>query len=267
MRKTAIVLAAALLAGVVFGADGPPVGPKDVKPGKIIAAAGVLADNKADFVMLWVDGDEAPTKFMLADTFDKNTFGFPPKCKGVFGPDRVQFTYTKGDAGNTVLAMQRDKTPMQGTVTGEVQFSNDFWVAVKPKNGPLDGYAISWPPGPMVEKLKALQKGDWVTIKFHTDVERHRIETLAVVPKPAAPATPAEKPAPGISKTPTSRPEAATSQPSVTNQAGDKLKLAEMYIDNGMKDKAKEMLENIIRLYPDTEAAKTAKTKLTELGG
>ena len=83
--------------------------------------------------------------------------------------------------------MQRAKGPLKGTVTGEVRFSNDFWVAVKPKNGPLDGYAISWPPRSMVARLKALKKGDRVTIRFHTDVERHRIDALQVFPaKPPA---------------------------------------------------------------------------------
>jgi hypothetical protein len=178
MRRAAIVLAGALWAGSVIAADSP----RDAKPGKAIAATGVLTDNKKDFAMIWVDGEDAPTKFMLAEGFDKNTFGFPPKCKGVFLPDRVQFTYIKDDAGNKVFAMQRAKTPLKGAVTGEVQFSNDFWVAVKPKNGPLDGYAISWPPGDMVARLKALKKGDMVTIKFHTDVERHRIESLHVFP-------------------------------------------------------------------------------------
>jgi hypothetical protein len=176
MRKAAIVLAAALLSGGVIVADSPT----DTKPGKRIAAVGVLTDNKKDFVMIWVDGEEAPTKFVLAEGFDKNTFGFPPKGKGVFVPDRVQFACIKSDDGNKVLVMQRAKTPLTGRVTGEVRFSNDFWVAVKPKNGPLDGYAISWPPGDMVNRLKALKKGDIVTIKFHTDVERHRIEALHV---------------------------------------------------------------------------------------
>jgi hypothetical protein len=176
MRKAAIFLAAALLAGSASAADSP----KDAKPGKPITAVGVLTDNKANVTTIWVDGEDAPTKFALAEGFDKNTFGFPPKGKGVFVPDRVQFTYSKGADGNKVLAMQRAKTPLKGTVTGEVLFSNDFWVAVKPKNGPLDGYAINWPPGNMVARLKALKKGDRVTIKFHTDVERHRIETLQV---------------------------------------------------------------------------------------
>ena len=185
MRKAAIVLAAALLAGGVVAAASP----KEAKPGKPITAVGVLTDNKADVAMIWVDGEDAPTKFALAEGFDKNTFGFPPKGKGVFVPDRVQFTYLKGDDGNKVLTMQRAKTPLKGTVTGEVRFSNDFWVAVKPKNGPLDGYAISWPPGNMVARLKALKKGDRVTIRFHTDVERHRIEAIQVFP-----AKPSRKP-------------------------------------------------------------------------
>jgi hypothetical protein len=191
MRKAAIVLVATLLAGGVIAADGP----KDAKPGKPITATGVLTenDNKKDFAMIWVDGEDAPTKFAIAEGFDKNTFGFPPQGKGVFVPDRVQFTYIKGDDGNKVFTMQRAKTPLTGTVTGEVQFSNDFWVAVKPKNGPLDGYAISWPPGDMVARLKALKKGDVVTIKFRTDVERHRIGALQVLPaKPGGDST-AEK--------------------------------------------------------------------------
>ena len=178
MQKMAIILAAALLTGRVFAADSP----NDTKPSKRITAVGVLTDNKADVTMIWVDGEDAPTKFTLVEGFDKNTFGFPPKGKGVFAPDRVQFTYIKGDDGNKVLTMRRAKTPLKGTVTGEVQFSNDFWVAVKPQRGPLEGYAITWPPGSMVAKLKALKKGDRVTIKFYTDVERHRIESLQVLP-------------------------------------------------------------------------------------
>ena len=128
-----------------------------------------------------------PGQVRACGWFRQEYLRFPPKGKGVFVPDRVRFTYVKGDDGNKVLAMQRAKGPLKGTVTGEVLFSNDFWVAVKPKNGPLDGYAINWPPGSMVARLKALKKGDRVTIRFHTDVERHRIETLQVFPaKPPA---------------------------------------------------------------------------------
>ncbi len=183
MKKLALFLAATCLVCSAIAAD------NDAKPGKPIIASGVLTDNKNNVASIWVDGDDAPSKFTLADTFDKNTFGFPPKCKGVFVPDRVQFSYVKGDKGNTVLVMQLAKPVMKGTVTGEVEFSNDFWVAVKPKNGPLDGYAINWPPGDMVARIKALKKGDRVTITFHTDVERHRIETMKLLPPAPVPTT------------------------------------------------------------------------------
>ncbi len=259
MPVRALFLATALLGGVVFSSDQQPARSDNSTPGKPIAAAGVLTDNKPAFAMVWVDGEEGPTKFVFAEGFDKNTFGFPPKCKGVFVPDRVRFTYVKGDDGNKLLAMDRDKTPLQGTVTGEVHFSNDFWVAVKPRNGPMDGYAINWPPGDMVAKLKSLQKGDWVTIRFHTDVERHRIEALRDVPKP---------PAPAVLKAPTSRPDSAsTTQPAVADLAGGRLRLAQVYIDNEMKDKAREILLDLVRSYPNTPAAKAAEAKLKELGG
>lgn len=275
MRKTAILLAATLVTAMGLGAGGTAAGPGvETKPGSTLSAAGIVTDIKPDFVMLWVDGEDAPAKFALAESFDKTTFGFPPKCKGVFNPDRVQFTYVKGDDGNKVLAMALayKSAPPQpaGTVTGEVLFSDDFWVAVKPKNGPLDGYAIGWPPGPVHETLKTLKKGDFVTIKFHTDVERHRMDALAVVPKPADP--PVAQPPTQAAKPPdTATPAApvATSQPaqSPEEQARARLQLVQMYLDGGMKDKAKAMLTDIIRQYPNTEAAKTAKTKLTALGG
>ena len=193
MRKAAIFLAATLWASGVIAADSP----KNAKPGKPTTATGVLTENdsKKVGIMIWVDGEDAPTKFLLAEGFDKkNTFAFPPKGKGVFVPDRVRFTYVKGDDGNKVTVMQlATKKPLNGTVTGEVLFSNDFWVAVKPKNGPLDGYAINWPPGNMVARLKALKKGDRVTIKFHTDGERHRIDTLQVLPAKSGGKPPATK--------------------------------------------------------------------------
>ena len=65
MRNAAFVLAVILLTGGVVAADGP----KDSKPGRPITALGVLTDNKV--AMIWVDGEVAPTKFALAEGFDK----------------------------------------------------------------------------------------------------------------------------------------------------------------------------------------------------
>jgi len=229
MRKAAIILAAAVLAVGVIAADKP----KDADKTAPIGAAGVLTENKPDFAMIWIDGEDSPVKFAYGEGFDKTSFGFPPKNKGVFSPDRVQFTCAKGEDGNKLLTIKRAPTPVTGTVTGAVLFSNDFWVAVKPKAGLLDGYAINFPNGKeMGARLTALQKGDIVTIKFHTDVERHRIDALQVMPP--QPASPPEHTGPAISKPPTSRPE---------------------------------MLQEIIQQSPGTEAARQAQAKLKELGG
>jgi protein disulfide-isomerase len=74
--------------------------------------------------------------------------------------------------------------------------------------------------------------------------------------------------APVVAKPPASRPDvAATPQPATADRAVDQLKLAQLYIDSGLKDRAKETLQAIVKDFPDTESAKAAKGKLTELGG
>ena len=209
MRRKNVLYGAALLAAAmacsVLAADKP-------KDGGPVSASGVLTDIKpkylaATFVMIWGDGEDAPTKFALPQGFDQNTFAFPPKGKGIFAPSRVQVTYTKGDDGNTLATIKKDAVQAKGTVTGTVMFSDDFWVAVKPAVGPLDGYATAGQPG-LGDRIKALGKGDTVTIKFHTDIERHRIDSLDVVRK-APTSSPATGPA--TRSAPTTKP--AASQP------------------------------------------------------
>ena len=58
MRKAAIVLAVALLAGGVV----PVASPQDANAGIPVIAVGVLTDNKANVAMIWVDGEDAPAK-------------------------------------------------------------------------------------------------------------------------------------------------------------------------------------------------------------
>ena len=80
MRATAVVLAAVFLAGGVLAVAGP----KDAAPGKPITALGILTqmDNKKDVVIIWVDGDDAPTKFVLGEDFDRNTLQVLPAKPG-----------------------------------------------------------------------------------------------------------------------------------------------------------------------------------------
>jgi len=236
----------------------------------------LTTDGNTESLMALTDGEDAPVKYVFGENFDKKTL------KGIFSVSRVQLAYIKTNDTRTLLGIRKEPPVARGTVTGSVTFigKDTFWIAVKPANGPPDGYALNWPPGANAEKLKGLKIGDTVAIKFHTDFERHRIEAIEVAPpKPAGeppaakPPTPASSPRPAVVPAPASRPSPAavppvTSQPaqSPEEQARGKLQLVELYIKNGMKNRAKEMLRTILKDYPDTEAAKTAKPKLKELG-
>jgi acetyl esterase/lipase len=128
--------------------------------------------------MALTDGEEAPAKYVFADSFDKKSLN------GVFSDSRVLLAYVKDGDNRKLLGLKKEPPLLRGMVTGAVVFIGDdaFWIAVKPANGPPDGYALgTWPPGEMGVKLKALNKGDVVAIRFHTDGERHRIDTLDVV--------------------------------------------------------------------------------------
>ena len=269
-RLAAMVLAAALLGAGAAG-DAPKQAGQGKARGKPTAAAGIVTDvqTNAGFVMIWTDGEDAPAKYVFGEGFDKRVFGFPPAGKAIFTVGRVQFTYAQRDDTRQVLSMKKEKPRARGTVTGRVMFANSFWVAVKPRQGRLEGYAVggrSWKE--MGQRLKTLQKGDIVTIQFYTDIERHRIVTLRVAPRKPAGATPAPKPPASASSpgaTTTSAP--ATSRPaqSAEQQARSKLTLAQVYLDNGMKERAKEMLGSLIKSHPGTQAAKEAQAKLTKL--
>jgi hypothetical protein len=249
-------LAPMVLAGALLAAGAAAGAPKQASQGKPIAAAGIVTDvkDKEGFVMIWTDGEDAPAKYVFAKGFDKTVFGFPPAGKAIFTVGRVHFTYSKSDDTRQVLSMKKERPLARGTVTGQVMFANSFWVAVQPRKGRLEGYAVG-PPAwkEMGERLKKLQKGDIVTIKFYTDIERHRIVTLEVAPRKPAAETPAPKPpAPAPSRRATTTSAPATSGPaqSAEQQARSKLKCVQLYLDNGMKERAKDLLGSIIKSYP-----------------
>lgn len=142
---------------------------------------GIVTDKKDDFVMLKVDGQEEPIKYVVPSNANKQLVAV---LKSIFTVARVQLTYTnKGDV-HQLVSIKRDMSTPKGIVTGEVLSVHDFWVEVKPKNGVPDGYS---PGGPnwktMQGRLQTLKKGDIVTIKFYSDFERKRIDTLQVVGK------------------------------------------------------------------------------------
>jgi hypothetical protein len=101
--------------------------------------------------------------------------------KPVFNASRVKLTYKKDGDARVLTGITRQVLKDKGTVTGTVvKVYNDFWVEVKPKDGVSDAYApgINYKNKEFMDMLKGLKPGDSVTIKYYTDFERHRIETL-----------------------------------------------------------------------------------------
>ncbi len=131
-----------------------------------------------------MDGQDEPTKFLIGDGTEKASLGV---LKTVFNVNRVRLRFESDGDSKRLIAIERIMGRPTGVVTGEViKVYNNFWVAIKPKDGPPDGYAITWPPEKAkasAEVLKSLNPGDTVTIHYGTD-ERHRILQIEV--KPAA---------------------------------------------------------------------------------
>lgn len=143
---------------------------------------GIVTDVKEKIYSLKVDDQSDSIKYTAPDNPDQK---LQAALKTIFTVARVQLTYTNNGDVHQITSIKRDMSHPKWTVTGVVGFSNDFWVEVKPKDGPPDGYAMGWGPGgpdkDMAAKLNSLKKGDIVTIKFHSDGERKRIEKLDVV--------------------------------------------------------------------------------------
>jgi len=125
-----------------------------------------------------------------------------------------------------------------------------------------------------VKDMPDIKVGDTVTITA-AQFEMHIRSTKVVLGEPAAPPPPATKPSPPVINSPPPPaprpipapvdPPAAT-QATATDPAADKLRLAQLFLDNGMKSRAKETLQNVITQYPDSEAAQTAKARLAQIG-
>ena len=150
-----------------------------------VAVWGLVMDKGENSLMLRADRDEQPVKYILGEHPETQ---LQLDWRTVFGASRVQVIYKPDSSPRELIAIVKPE-PVSGTVTGEVVRNHDWWIEVKPKEGPIDGYAINGPfqtdpPKIKVEKealitrIKALKPGDLVTIRYSTDFERHRIEGL-----------------------------------------------------------------------------------------
>jgi hypothetical protein len=144
-----------------------------------VKVAGILIEKKDKSITVKADGEDEPVKY-LVDGDKKRA----EALKAIFDASRVQLTYKKDGDSRQLVSIKKQAGKASGTVTGVVvKVYNDFWVEVKPKEGEADAYA----PGvnnfknkDFMATLKALNKGDSVTITYTTDFERHRIVTLRV---------------------------------------------------------------------------------------
>jgi hypothetical protein len=141
--------------------------------------AGILFDRKDDWITVKADGEDTPVKYLVKDADKK----LVEALKTNFPASRVKLTYKQDGDARQLVGLQKQILKVSGTVTGVVvNVYNDFWVEVKPKDGPSDAYApgANFNDKDFMAKLKGLKPGDSVTIKFYTDFERHRIQALRI---------------------------------------------------------------------------------------
>jgi hypothetical protein len=142
--------------------------------------AGILIEKKDNWITVKADGEDEPVKYLIAVGSDKQVV---TAMKSIFNASRVQLTYKQDGDSRQLVSIKKQVLRSSGIVTGVVvKVYNDFWVEVKPKNGLADAYApgANFNDKAFMAKVKGLQPGDSVTIKFTTDFERHRIQTLRI---------------------------------------------------------------------------------------
>jgi hypothetical protein len=167
--------AAIAVPGTARSADSKAPAPKRV------VVSGIYVDrkdNKGDILTFLTDGEEEIKTYTLEGA-DKSVFAAMQK---IFPNCRIRIAYKEDGDVRHIVAVEKIATRPTGIFVGEVIFvKNNFWIAVKPKNGPPDAFALGFDSnkgGPLVELLKSLQKGDIIAVKYNTDFERHRIVQL-----------------------------------------------------------------------------------------
>jgi hypothetical protein len=154
----------------------------DDDPKKEIRVAGILFEKKDDSITVKADGEDEPVKYVVNKDDKKQV----ESLKKIFNAARVQLTFKKDGDSRQLVSIKKQVLKDSGTFTGKVvKVHNDFWVEVKPKDGLADAFApgANYNDKEFMAKLKGLKPGDSVTIKYNTDFERHRIQSLQINPK------------------------------------------------------------------------------------
>ncbi len=148
-------------------------------PERELRIAGIMFDfdRKNNWITVKADGEDEPVKYLI----DPENRKLAERLQTVFNASRVRLTYKAEGDSRRLVSIERQVLKESGTVTGVVvKVHNDFWIELKPKNGVADAFApgANYNDEAFMAKLKALQPGDSVTIRFTTDFERHRILAL-----------------------------------------------------------------------------------------
>jgi hypothetical protein len=130
------------------------------------------------------DGADEPVKYVYADNLDAKSLDALNKT--IFTVGRVRLNFKMDGETSKLVSIEKVVGQQTGVVYGQVLFTHDWWLELKPTNGgPPEGYACTYPKEKWEQtqtQIKALSKGDVVGIKFVTDGERHRIVQLEKKP-------------------------------------------------------------------------------------
>jgi len=185
MRYTSLAIAA-LIAVSLLSTLHAQVGMPD-KPAPIAVGIILMSDGNTNAITALTDGEDTPIKYAYGPNFDKKSVQSVFTPQGVFSCNRAQITYQQNDDGRILLTFKKEPPKPKGPLTGMVVYKgdNNFWIAIKPLGMPPEGLALGGQFKDQ-DKFKGLKKGDVVTVNFHTDIERHRIDALEIVhPMPA----------------------------------------------------------------------------------
>jgi hypothetical protein len=144
--------------------------------------SGIVIDKREGWIKVKLDGQEEPVTY----TIDPDNKRVVKAMSGIFTVARVRLTYQTRDDKRQVVGIEKTGRQGVGTVTGKVLATHEWWVEIKPRKGPPEGFAATYPAEKWkatVEQIKELQAGDEVVISYFTDLERHRIKSIRKVGK------------------------------------------------------------------------------------
>jgi hypothetical protein len=171
-RQLAVLTFAALL--LLGGSPPAALQAEQEKPKKAGPVRGVLMQGGDTSIKVWGDKDEEPVTYVFGAGSEKK---MKKAMKGIFHAARVQVTYKEEGDERRLVSIRSLLKKTSGVVTGEVVHNdNGWWIVLKHKGGVRNAYAVKRPADR--EKVKALQIGDVVALRYSTDFERHRIEAI-----------------------------------------------------------------------------------------